>query len=90
MAGLEAIVCVNSSSRFVDETLHGLARFADYIAVWDVDRKLGMDLWPIWVARNGGDAPCVSFDLQDRSKFTFKRWGKVTWLPGENKRFACN
>lgn len=87
MAGLDAIVTVKPSSPFVKETLAGLARPAEHILVWDVERQAGMDVWPVW---RGVNVPELhGLPLEDRKRAVFARWERVRWLPGENKRWAA-
>lgn len=88
MAGLDAIVCVNPASKFVRETLDGLARPVERMLVWDVERQVGMDLWPVWKGVNVPELHTIP--LSDRRDAVFVRWQTIRWLPSENRQFACN
>lgn len=83
---LDVIVVVKPAASFVQQTLSGLARFARSVALWDLERGRGMDLWPVWKGVNVPELHEVS--LEDRRRAVFVRWARVAWLPGENRRFA--
>jgi hypothetical protein len=86
LAGLGVFVFVNKDSEHVQRTLRALARPCERIDVWDVGTKRGMTIWPIW---KGVNVPEVHYcPLEDRRDAIFLRWGRLTWLPSENRRFA--
>lgn len=86
MLGLKCYVFVNPASQFVQETLLALARNVECMWLWDVERKRGMDLWPIWRGLNVPEVHgyCA---LEERRDAIFERWSSVRWLCIDNQRF---
>lgn len=90
LAGLDVIVCVEPKAKFVRPTMAALARVTvEPLTVWDVKAKRGMTVWPVWRAVDGGESHTAAPSQLRSAKFI--RWARVTWLPGENRRFLeCN
>lgn len=88
LAGLDVIVCVTRESKNVRSTLRAIATWAESpIALWDPEAQQGADIWPVW---KGANVPEIHLaPLKARREAIFVRWAKSTWLPSENRRFAC-
>jgi hypothetical protein len=86
LADLDAIVCVKPDSKLVTETLRDMAPYPRSIVLWDVERKAGMDLWPVWLGKNVRE---VTGHGPDYRGARLLRWARITWLPLENRRFEA-
>lgn len=82
LAGLDVFVYVDGPNEAVPRVLRSLAAPCEYIGLWDITARRGMDLWPVW-AGTGREFHYLPLEHRKRAKFL--RWQKLTWRPGWNR-----
>jgi hypothetical protein len=86
MAGLEALVFVQPGAKYLAPTLRALAEPCETLSLWDVERRQGLDVWPVW---KGLNVPEVRKTLlSERRGAIFLRWESYPWSMPENARFG--
>lgn len=87
-AGLDCFVFTRPATKdLAQRILLELARVVKSLALWDIETKRGMDLWPIWRGVHRSELH-HQLTIEEAANAIFVRWGRLTWLPGQNLRFA--